>query len=144
MRIKIVKLRDNFVTPSYQTEQSAGMDAYAALDAPVTLKPLERKLIPLGFKMELPKGYEAQIRARSGLSLKNGITMVNGVGTIDADYRGEVGALVINLGQENFVISPNDRVAQIIISKFDKITWDITDKISDSKRSDRGFGSTGI
>lgn len=129
--------------PEYQTSQSSGMDLHAAIDTPMVLKPMQRQIVPCGFKLELPAGYEAQIRARSGLSIKHGITMVNGVGTIDADYRGEVGALVINLGSENYEIEPNARIAQMVIAKYEKISWNETEALSDSSRGSGAFGSTG-
>jgi dUTP pyrophosphatase len=142
-RVKIVKLKPNAVLPAYQTEHAAGMDLHACIDGPQTLQPFERALIPTGLAIELPTGLEAQIRARSGLSIKNGITMVNGVGTIDSDYRGEVGMLVINLGNEPFVIEPGMRVAQMVISSFERIIWDESTTINLTERDRDGYGSTG-
>jgi dUTP pyrophosphatase len=142
-RVKIVKLNPKAILPEYQTEHSSGMDLHACIDVPQTLQPFERVLIPTGLAIELPAGLEAQIRARSGLSIKNGITMVNGVGTIDSDYRGEVGMSVINLGNEPFVIEPGMRVAQMIISSFERIIWDEAASITNTQRSSGGFGSTG-
>lgn len=142
--IKIKKLKENAILPSYQTDHSAGMDLYACLDEAVTLAPMERKMIPTGFSIELPTGYEAQIRARSGLSINNGITMVNGVGTIDSDYRGEVGVLIINLGYEPFVIEPNTRIAQMVVAKYEKVTWQEVDFLDETARGDGGYGSTGL
>lgn len=141
-QIKIVKLNDKAILPEYQTAQAAGMDLHACLDVAKTLQPMERVLIPTGIAIELPPCYEAQIRARSGLSLKNGITMVNGVGTIDSDYRGEVGILVINLGNEPFVIEPEMRIAQMVISQFERITWNQVDSLNDTQRGTGGYGST--
>lgn len=143
MKVKIQKIRPNAILPDYQTDCSAGMDLHACIDEPLILKPLERKIIPTGFSIELPFGYEAQIRARSGMSIKFGITMVNGVGTIDADYRGEVGALVINLGDEEFTVEPDMRIAQMIITKYEKIEWNEVQELSETQRGSGGFGSTG-
>lgn len=142
MNIAIQKLKDMAIVPQYQTAQAAGMDLHACLDAAVTLAPMERRMIPTGFAIALPDGYEAQIRARSGLSIKHGITMVNGVGTIDADYRGEVGVLVINLGQEPFTIEPDMRIAQMVIARYETAEWQLENQLSDTVRGDGGFGST--
>ena len=144
VNIKIVKLHDNTILPSYQTEQAAGMDLHACIDAPKILQPLERAVIPTGIAIELPAGYEAQIRARSGMSIKYGITMVNGLGTIDADYRGEVGALVINLGNEPFTIELGMRIAQMVVARYSYVKWQETDVISETDRGDSGYGSTGM
>ena len=116
MKIKIIN-RSKHALPKYQTAFSAGMDLYANLDAPVTLKPLERKLIATGLLMELPQGYEAQVRPRSGLAIKNGITVLNTPGTIDADYRGEIGVILVNLSAESFTVNDGDRIAQMVIAK---------------------------
>lgn len=140
---KIVKLKPNAVVPVYQTEQSAGMDLHACIEAPVTLAPLERAMIPTGLAIELKPGFEAQIRARSGLSIKHGITMVNGIGTIDADYRGDVGILAINLGSEPFVIEPDMRIAQMVIARYEQIEWQTVDSLNATERGDCGLGSTG-
>lgn len=144
MEVKVKKLRDNAMLPAYQTEQAAAMDVHACLDAPMVLQPLERAMVPTGLAFEIPEGYEMQIRARSGLSIKHGITMVNGIGTIDADYRGELNVLVINLGQEAFEIEPDMRIAQLLVNKYEKISWQITEDLSETDRGTRGFGSTGI
>ena len=127
----------------YQTDGAAGMDLHACLEEAVTLQPMERRMIPTGFAIAIPEGYEAQIRARSGLSIKHGITMVNGVGTIDADYRGEVGVLIINLSQEAFEVTPNLRVAQMIIAKYERAEWLEVEVLSETSRGSGGFGSTG-
>jgi dUTP pyrophosphatase len=119
------------------------MDLHARLDGPLTLGPLERAVVPTGIAVALPEGYEAQIRARSGLSSKHGVTMVNGVGTIDSDYRGEVGALVINLGSETFVIEPGMRIAQMVIARYDKADWQVVSSLNETDRGIGGFGSTG-
>lgn len=142
--IKIKKLKDKAILPSYQTINSAGMDVSACLDEPIILKPMQREIIPTGLAIELPKGYEAQIRARSGLSIKHGLTVVNGVGTIDSDYRGEIGVLIINLGDEDFCIEPGTRIAQMVIAKYEKINWQKSDDLGDTDRGAGGYGSTGI
>jgi len=141
---KISKLNKNAIIPSYQTEHASGMDLHACIDQPITLEPLMRTMIPTGLAIELEPGYEAQIRARSGLSIKNGITMVNGIGTIDADYRGEIGVLVINLGNEKFTIEPNMRIAQMVISKYEHISWQEADSLNITSRGSSGYGSTGV
>lgn len=120
------------------------MDLHARLDGPLALGPLERTVVPTGIAVALPEGYEAQIRARSGLSSKHGITMVNGVGTIDSDYRGEVGALVINLSNEPFVIEPGMRIAQMVIARYDRADWQVVSSLDETERGANGFGSTGI
>ncbi len=129
--------------PQYQTPDSAGMDLHAFLDEEVVLKPMERKLIPTGIRMELPRGYEAQIRPRSGLAYKHGITVLNSPGTIDADYRGDVGVLLINLGQEDFVIRNGERIAQMVVAACEQIAWVPVENLEESERSAGGFGSTG-
>ncbi|MGB3023455.1 MAG: dUTP diphosphatase [Candidatus Saccharimonadales bacterium] len=142
MKIRIKRLRDNVELPAYQTECAAAMDVQAAIDTPTVIQPMERQLIPTGFAMELPQGYEAQLRARSGLSLNHGICLANGVATIDADYRGEVGVILINLGSDAFTIEPGMRIAQMVIAKHEIVRWDETAILSDSKRGEGGFGST--
>lgn len=141
MKIKIIN-RSKHALPKYQTALSAGMDLYANLDAPVTLKPLERKLIATGLLMELPQGYEAQVRPRSGLAIKNGITVLNTPGTIDADYRGEIGVILVNLSAESFTINDGDRIAQMVIAKHETAIWDEVDELSETDRGEGGFGST--
>lgn len=143
INLKIQKLNENVTLPSYQTEGAAGMDLCAFLSEPVTLKSLERKLIPTGLKMELPKGYEAQVRPRSGMSIKHGITLVNCVGTIDEDYRGELCVPVINLSTEEFTIQNGDRIAQMVISPVTKAEIEIVTELSNTSRGEGGFGSTG-
>ena len=130
------------ILPQYATEGSAGMDLRAFLPEMVSLEPGERKLIPTGISIELPEGYEAQVRARSGLALHHGIGMVNGVGTIDRDYRGEIGVLLINLGSEAFPIQNGDRIAQLVISRVERIQW-TTGHLGDTGRGGGGFGHTG-
>ncbi len=141
---KIVKLNPNAVIPVYQTEQASGMDLHACIDEPKSLAPFERAMIPTGLAIELKAGFEAQIRARSGMAIKHGLTMVNGIGTIDADYRGEVGILVINLGSELFVIEPGMRIAQMVIAKYEKASWQQVDSLNQTVRGDGGYGSTGV
>lgn len=141
MKIKIIN-RSKHALPKYQTALSAGMDLYANLDEPVTLKPLERKLIATGLLMELPQGYEAQVRPRSGLALKNGITVLNTPGTIDADYRGEIGVILVNLSAESFTVNDGDRIAQMVIAKHETAIWDEVDELSETDRGAGGFGST--
>jgi dUTP pyrophosphatase len=130
--------------PSYATQGSAGMDVSAAVDAPVTLLPGERASVPTGFALGLPPGYEAQIRSRSGLALRQGVVVLNGPGTIDSDYRGEVGVLLINLGQEAFVISRGMRIAQMVIAPVCQVTWKPTPALPPAERGAGGFGSTGL
>ena len=129
--------------PAYATPHSAGMDLLAAIDAPVTLQPLERKLIPTGLSIALPDGYEAQVRPRSGLALKNGLTVANAPGTIDADYRGEVGVILINLGAEAFTIERGMRIAQMVIAPYTRATFLEVAELPQSERGAGGFGSTG-
>lgn len=143
MKIEITKIKSEAIIPQYQTAGAAGADVYACLDEPVTLQPMERRLIPTGLAVAVPRGYEAQVRARSGLSLKHGITMVNGVGTIDADYRGEFGVLVINLGQEAFTIEHGMRIAQMVIARHERAEWIEVDKLDETERGEGGYGSTG-
>lgn len=143
MQVKIKKLRDDVGLPRYHNIDSAGVDIAAAIDEPIVLKPLERKLIPTGFSLEIPTGYEVQIRARSGMSLKHGITTANGVGTIDADFRGEICVILVNLSDEEFTIEPGMRVAQMVLSKYEQIEWDETNNLSETERGEGGYGSTG-
>lgn len=143
MEIKIIN-KSKHALPSYQTALSAGMDLRAEMTGPVTLKPLERILVPTGLFIELPSGFEAQIRPRSGLAYKNGITVLNSPGTIDADYRGEIKVLLVNLSDENFIIQDGERVAQMVISKHEQILWMPVEELENSERSAGGFGSTGV
>ncbi len=142
MNVAIKKLKDQAILPEYQTAQAAGMDLHACLDESVTLEPMERRMIPTGLAIALPDGYEAQIRARSGMSIKHGITMVNGVGTVDADYRGEIGVLVINLGTKSFTIEPGMRIAQMVIAKYETVSWQEENALDETDRGAGGFGST--
>lgn len=144
MQFKFKKLNKKAALPEYATEQSAGMDVRACLDQPITLKPLQRKLIPTGIAAEIPEGYELQVRARSGLALRHGIALVNGIGTIDSDYRGEIVPILINLGEEDFIINHGDRIAQFVIAAYEKVEIVETNKLSSAQRGDKGLGSTGI
>ncbi len=140
--IKIVN-KSAQVLPVYETENSAGMDLRADLSDPIELAPMERSLIGTGLYIELPVGYEAQIRPRSGLALKHGITVLNSPGTVDADYRGEIKVVLINLGSEIYKIMPGERIAQMIVNKHEKINWQPVNVLSDTSRGDGGYGSTG-
>ena len=141
--LKIQKLPHNKVLPEYKTKGAAGMDLCAAIDEPVTLKPLERALIPTGLKIELEHGYEAQIRPRSGMSIKHGITLINCVGTIDEDYRGEVCVAVVNLSNDTYTIEPQERIAQMVIAKYEQAELEVVAELTDTARGEGGFGSTG-
>lgn len=142
MIVKIVNSSENPL-PDYSTASSAGMDLRANLEQAVSLKPLERKLIPTGLYMELPEGYEAQIRPRSGLALKKGISVLNTPGTIDADYRGEIGIILVNLSSEEFIVEHGERICQMVINKVESVKWNLVGSLEDSERGDGGFGHTG-
>ena len=129
--------------PQYATSLSAGMDLRAHIEVPITLKTLERKIIPTGLSIALPEGYEAQVRPRSGLAAKHGISVLNSPGTIDADYRGDIGVIMVNLSLEDFIIAPQDRIAQLVIAQFTKVEWQIVEALPESERGSGGFGSTG-
>jgi len=141
--LKIQRLPHNVTVPEYKTAGAAGMDLCAAITEPVELKPFERTLIPTGLKIELEHGYEAQIRPRSGLSIKHGITLINCVGTVDEDYRGEVCIALVNLSTQTYVIQPQERVAQMVISKYEQAELQVVTELSDTTRGEGGFGSTG-
>lgn len=141
MKIKIIN-KSQHPLPKYQTALSAGMDLYANLDESITIKSLERKLIPTGLFLELPEGYEAQVRPRSGLAIKNGISVLNAPGTIDADYRGEIGVILVNLSTEDFSINNGDRIAQMVIAKYETAEWQEVAEINETERGAGGFGST--
>jgi len=143
MKIKIVN-QSRHPLPAYYTALSAGMDLRASLNESIVLKPLERKLIPTGLFIELPEGYEAQIRPRSGLALKKGITVLNSPGTIDADYRGEIGVILINLSAEDFVIEDGERICQMIVTTHTQAEWELVEVLSDTTRGAGGFGHTGV
>ncbi len=142
MKIKIVN-RSKHNLPKYETEASAGMDLRANLEMPLQMRPLERVLVPTGLYMELPVGYEAQVRPRSGLALKKGITVLNSPGTIDADYRGEIRVILINLSNETFEINDGDRIAQMVISSHVQAQWDSVEVLTETRRGAGGFGHTG-
>lgn len=142
MEIRIVNKSNNEL-PAYSTKMSAGMDLRAYLPEPVVLKPMERKLIPTGLFVEIPASFEAQIRPRSGLALKKGITVLNSPGTIDADYRGEVGIILINLSNEDFIIESGERICQMIIASHETVQWNLVEKLEESERGEGGFGHTG-
>ena len=143
MKIKIVN-RGHQPLPAYATEQSAGMDLRANLSEPVVLHPLERRLIPTGLYIALPAGYEAQVRPRSGLALKKGITVLNAPGTVDADYRGEVGVLLVNLSQEDFVVNDGERVAQMVIARHETADFIEVEELDETERGAGGYGHTGM
>ncbi|APQ17403.1 dUTP diphosphatase [Maribacter hydrothermalis] len=143
MNIKIINKSDQDL-PHYETSASAGMDLRANLKEAVTLQPLGRAIIPTGLFIELPVGIEAQVRPRSGLAAKKGVTVLNAPGTIDADYRGEVGVILINLGSEDFVVENGERIAQMVIAKHERAEWNLVDNLSETARGEGGFGSTGV
>lgn len=143
MKINVVN-RGHQPLPAYATEQSAGMDLRANISAPIVLRPLERRLIPTGLHIALPAGYEAQVRPRSGLALKKGITVLNSPGTIDADYRGEVGVLLINLSQDDFVVNDGERIAQMVIARHEKADFIEVEILDETERGDGGYGHTGV
>jgi dUTP pyrophosphatase len=143
LKVRIIN-KSKHPLPKYQTPLSAGMDLVANLDAPVTLMPLERQLIPTGLYIALLEGYEAQIRPRSGLALKHGVTVLNSPGTIDADYRGEIKVILINLSNTPFVINDGERIAQMIIAKHEVVEWEAVEELDVTSRGEGGFGSTGI
>ena len=143
MTVQIIN-KSKHPIPSYETEQSAGMDLRANIDASITLKPLERTIIKTGLFIALPPGFEAQVRPRSGLAVKKGITVLNSPGTVDADYRGEIGVILVNLSNEDFVIQDGERVAQLVIAKHECVTWHEVDLLSETERGTGGFGSTGM
>ncbi len=143
MKINIIN-KSQHALPSYETIASAGMDLRANLTQPIVIEPMDRALIPTGLFMELPIGYEAQVRPRSGLALKKGITCLNSPGTIDADYRGEVGVILANLSKETFVVENGERIAQMVIAKHERAEWVATEELSTTERGAGGFGSTGV
>ncbi len=142
MKIKIRSISG--ILPAYETAGSAGMDIRAFLDGPVTIAPGKRALIPTGLFTEIPAGYEAQIRARSGLAVRNGIGLVNGTGTIDSDYRGEIKIPLINWGEEAFTVNNGDRIAQMVIASYETAQWEVSEELSDTERGKGGFGHTGV
>ena len=130
--------------PAYATSQSAGMDLRANIDTPITLRPMERRIIPTGLYIALPPGFEAQVRPRSGLALKHGITVLNSPGTIDADYRGEIGVLLVNLSTDDFIITEGERIAQMVIARHEQGEFEFTDELDDTERGAGGYGHTGV
>ncbi len=143
MEVKIIN-KSHHDLPRYETDQSAGMDLRANLDAPVTLQPMERRLVPTGLFIALPKGYEAQVRPRSGLAIKRGVTVLNSPGTIDADYRGEVCVILINLSQELFVVNDGERIAQLVVARHEQAQWTPVEVLDETERGSGGFGHTGV
>ena len=143
MQIKIIN-KSNLELPNYETIASAGMDLRANISEPITLKSLERTIVKTGLFIELPIGYEAQVRPRSGLAAKKGITVLNSPGTVDADYRGEIGVILVNLSNEDFVIENGERIAQLIIAKHERAEWIEVNELSETSRGEGGFGSTGV
>ena len=143
MKVKIVN-KSGYDVPFYATELSAGMDLKAAIEEPIELDSLCRAMVPTGLYIALPEGYEAQIRPRSGLAAKHGVTVCNSPGTVDADYRGEIKVSLVNLSKEKFVINPGERIAQMVIAKYEKIEWDEVEVLDETERGAGGFGSTGV
>ena len=142
IQVKIVN-KSGHPVPAYQTEHSAGMDVHAATQEPITLQPLERALISTGFFIELPVGYEAQVRPRSGMAYKHGLTVLNSPGTIDADYRGEVKVLLVNLSNEPYTVQPGERIAQVVVARHEQVEWQEVSSLSETTRGAGGYGSTG-
>ena len=143
VKVKIVN-RGGQQLPAYATPQSAGMDLRANVAEPVTLRPMERRIIPTGLYIALPQGYEAQVRPRSGLALKHGITVLNSPGTIDADYRGEIGVLLVNLSTEDFVVNAGERIAQMVIARHEQCEFEVAEQLDSTERGDGGYGHTGV
>lgn len=143
MKVKVINRSLNPL-PEYKTSGSAGMDLKASIDAPVVLKSLQRALIPTGLFLSIPEGYEGQIRARSGLAINHGISLVNGIGTIDSDYRGELKVILINLGSEDFTINSGDRIAQLVVGKYERVEFQLVEDIDETARGKGGFGHTGL
>jgi dUTP pyrophosphatase len=143
MNVQIIN-KSKHATPNYETEGSAGMDLRANIDASITLKPLERTIVKTGLFIALPVGFEAQVRPRSGLAAKKGITVLNSPGTVDADYRGEIGVILVNLSNEDFTINDGERIAQLIIAKHERVLWEEVSVLDETERGAGGFGSTGV
>tara|TARA_R110002124_G_scaffold59431_1_gene164207 strand:- start:1702 stop:2133 length:432 start_codon:yes stop_codon:yes gene_type:complete len=143
MNVQIIN-KSKHATPNYETEGAAGMDLRANIEESITLKPLERTIVKTGLFIALPIGFEAQVRPRSGLAAKNGITVLNAPGTVDADYRGEIGVILVNLSNDDFVINDGERIAQLIIAKHERANWQEVDVLSETERGSGGFGSTGV
>lgn len=143
MNVQIIN-KSKHLTPNYETDGAAGMDLRANIDASITLKPLERAIVKTGLFIALPAGFEAQVRPRSGLAAKKGITVLNAPGTVDADYRGEIGVILVNLSNDDFIINDGERIAQLIIAKHERVTWQKVSVLSETERGEGGFGSTGV
>jgi dUTP pyrophosphatase len=143
MNVQIIN-KSKHATPNYETEGAAGMDLRANIEESITLKPLERTIVKTGLFIALPIGFEAQVRPRSGLAAKNGITVLNAPGTVDADYRGEIGVILVNLSNEEFVVNDGERVAQLVIAKHERVNWQEVEILSETERGSGGFGSTGV
>lgn len=143
LKVKIINKSGNPL-PAYETPSSAGMDIRACIDSPITVEPMQRVLVPTGLRVQLPQGYEMQIRPRSGMALKHGITLANSPGTVDADYRGEIGIIVINLSDKPFVINDGERICQMVITRYSHVEWEQVDRIDETVRGDGGFGHTGV
>lgn len=143
MNVKVIN-KSPHALPAYETSGSAGLDLRAWLQEPVQLKPLERKLIPTGIYIELPPGHEAQIRPRSGMAVKKGLTLLNTPGTIDSDYRGEINIIMVNVSNEPQTIENGERIAQLIVARYERITWELSEKLNDTDRGAGGFGHTGV
>ena len=143
MNVQIIN-KSKHITPAYETNGAAGMDLRANIEQAITLKPLERAIVKTGLFIALPQGFEAQVRPRSGLAAKKGITVLNSPGTLDADYRGEIGVILVNLSNEDFVVNDGERIAQLVIAKHERVTWQEVDILSETERCSGGFGSTGV
>lgn len=143
MKVRIVN-KSSYPSPFYATEKSAGMDLKANIDEPIVLGPLERAMVPTGIYIALPDGTEAQVRPRSGLAAKYGISVLNAPGTIDADYRGEVKVILVNLSNDTFTVNPGERIAQMVVAKYEKVEWDEVESLDETERGEGGFGSTGL
>ena len=143
IKIKVVN-KGRQQLPAYATSQSAGMDLRANIDSPITLRPMERRIVPTGLYIALPPGYEAQVRPRSGLALKHGITVLNTPGTVDADYRGEIGVLLINLSNEDFIITEGERIAQMVIARHEQGEFEVVEELDETERGAGGYGHTGV
>lgn len=143
LKVKIIN-ESGYDLPAYETPLSAGMDIHACIDAPIVLQPMQRALVPTGLRLQLPRGYECQIRPRSGLALKHGISIVNTPGTVDADYRGDIGVILINLSDQPFTVNPGERIAQMVIKEFVHVEWEPVKRLDETKRGDGAFGHTGL
>lgn len=142
MKVQIIN-KSHHALPAYATGLSAGMDLRANITEPIVLKPLQRCLVPTGLSIALPEGYEAQVRPRSGLALKKGITVLNSPGTIDADYRGEIGVILVNLSDADFVIEDGERIAQMVVARYEQVEWEVVETLSETERGEGGFGHSG-